>query len=111
MLAALKQILLRRCMGSLAVVRGGQPSLPHRVERIALWQFGGVGDMLLATPVIEALHKAYPEAAIHIWCSNPPFAEFLQRFPGVEAVHLFRVYDFDSRTLLRSDVRQSLRAL
>jgi len=97
-------------MSALAVKRSciRAPSDPGR---IALWQFGGVGDMLLATPVIEALHKAYPDAELHIWCSDPPFAEFLIRLPGVAAIHPFRVYEFDSRTLLRGTRRQALRDL
>ena len=81
------------------------------VQRIAIWQFGGVGDMLLATPVIRALEKTYPDAEIHIWCSDPPFAEFLNRFSQVKSIHAFPVYGFDSRTLMRGSVRQTLRRL
>jgi len=79
--------------------------------RIALWQFGGLGDMLLATPVIRALQQAWPEADIHIWCSHPQFAEFLLRFPNVKHVHAFPVYDFDTRTLLHADARSRLRGI
>jgi len=79
------------------------------VRRIAVWQFGGVGDMLLATPVIIALQKAYPDARIHVWCSTPAFADFLRHFPNVKKIHAFPVYDFDSRTLLRQPVRRKLR--
>jgi len=65
----------------------------------------------LVTPVIQALHAAYPAAAIHVWCSTPSFAGFLLRLPGVKKIHAFPVYDFDSRTLLRSVVRRELRNL
>lgn len=81
------------------------------IHRIAVWQFGGVGDMLLATPVVEALGRKYPEAEIHVWCSDPPFAHFFIRFPQVTAIHSFRVYDFDSRTLMRNRTRQQLQSI
>jgi ADP-heptose:LPS heptosyltransferase len=86
-------------------------AMPERIRNIAIWQFGGVGDMLLATPVIVALHEAYPEANIEIWCSTPSFADFLQRFPKVVRLHAFPVYDFDMRTLLRAPTRRTLLGL
>jgi len=89
----------------------GNRAHEETVQRIAIWQFGGVGDMLLATPVIRALEKAYPDAEIHIWCSDPPFAQFLHRFSQVKSIHPFPIYDFDSRTLLRRRVRRVLRQL
>jgi len=81
------------------------------VKHIALWQFGGLGDMLLATPVIRALGEAWPEAEIHIWCSTPRFAAFLKRFANVKAIHAFPVYEFDNRTLLASNMRDRLYAV
>jgi len=80
----------------------------NHVNRIAIWQFGGVGDMLLTTPVIIALAKRFPTAEIHIWCSDPKFATFLKYFPQVKAIHTFVVYDFDVRTLLHRAQRQVL---
>jgi len=99
-----KRIVLRLLMRGMAATR----SVPAEgeIRNIVLWQFGGVGDMLLAAPVIEALHRAYPNAAIHLWCSHPGIAEFLGRMPSVASIHAFHVYDFDSRTLLRRDVRR-----
>jgi len=110
MLAAVKQwllpLLMRRMAATSRAIPGGVG-----VQRIALWQFGGVGDMLLATPVIMALQKAYPDARIHVWCSTPAFASFLLGFTQVKKVHHFPVYDFDSRSLLGSPVRKRLHAL
>jgi len=80
----------------------------NHVNSIAIWQFGGVGDMLLVTPVILALSKRFPKAEIHIWCSDPKFATFLKNFSQVKAVHTFVVYDFDARTLLHRAQRQAL---
>jgi ADP-heptose:LPS heptosyltransferase len=99
-----------------SLCRQGEP-LPvsdvdtDHIRRIAVWQFGGVGDMLLATPVIEALGRKYPEAEIHLWCSDPSVAGFLKRFPQVMTIHSFRVYDFDSRTLMRKRIRKQLRSI
>jgi len=108
MFAAIKQSLLRMLMRRMATGRPGSNVKSRKVENIFLWQFGGVGDMLLATPVIQALHTAYPTAAIHVWCSTPCFAGFLLHLPGVEKIHAFPVYDFDSRTLLRLAMRREL---
>jgi len=107
MFAGIKTFILRRVMQKMAAKH--QPKiLPKDVKNIVVWQFGGVGDMLLTTPVLEALHKQYPQAAIHIWCSYPDFAVFLQSLPQVESVQIFKVYDFDVRTLSQSNVRHQL---
>lgn len=111
MLAGLKRLCLRAWMSAQASAGASSGPEPQGVRRIAVWQFGGVGDMLLATPVIRALARAHPEAEIHLWCSDPPFAEFLERFPAVTKIHRFPVYDFDARTLLHRPVREALCAL
>jgi ADP-heptose:LPS heptosyltransferase len=80
----------------------------ENVRHVGLWQFGGVGDMLLATPVIDAIGRTYSDAKVHVWCSDPPFAEFLRRFANVESIHPFRVYEMDVRTLFISSVRDDL---
>jgi len=64
--------------------------------------------MLLVTPVVLALQQVWADAEIHIWCSHPQFADFLRRFPSVKAVHPLPIFDFDTRTLLRRDVRRRL---
>ncbi|MDX8391440.1 MAG: glycosyltransferase family 9 protein [Mariprofundaceae bacterium] len=81
------------------------------IQRIVLWQFGGLGDMLLATPVIRALEEKWPDAEVYIYCSHPQFADFLKRFANVKSIVAFPVYGFDARTLLRGEVRQSLRSI
>jgi len=108
MMAGLKIWLLRLLMRRMVARMPCVSDKPENPSRIALWQFGGVGDMLLVTPVIRALEKAYPDVNVHIWCSDPRFAEFLQRFPCVQEIHCFHVYDFDSRTLMHGDVRGRL---
>jgi len=104
----LKLLLLRLLMRWVAAHKAPASDRPKKLSCIALWQFGGVGDMVLMTPVIRALSKVFPKARIHIWCSDPVFAEFFERFPNVASIRTFRVYDFDSRTLMHGDVRKHL---
>jgi len=85
--------------------------LPNNVNHIALWQLGGVGDMLLVTPVIEAVNHKYPNAQIDVWCSHPHFAKFLERFPQVQIKSAFSVDDFDARTLWEKKNRAALKDL
>jgi len=110
MFAKFKHMLLRRFMQNLANQHEVNV-LPEQVRSIAVWQFGGVGDMLLATPVLHALHQHYPKAEIDIWCSCPQFAVFLSRFPGVQCIHAWPIYDFDMRTLFKLKQRRALRAV
>jgi len=111
MMVVLKQYLLRFLMQRMAMGVDSNPVKPDAPRRIALWQFGGLGDMLLATPVIRALQHKWPDAEIHIYCSHPQFAGFLRRFPSVKAVHSLPIFDFDTRTLLQRDVRRRLGAI
>lgn len=107
---AIKTFLLKQYMRCLSRKKQHR-SLPDRVTYIALWQLGGVGDMLLATPVIRALNTKYPDAQIDVWCSHPQFAIFLTRFPHVVIKPAFAVYAFDARTLWRKSTRDKLKAI
>jgi len=107
MFEGIKRFFLHRAMQKVANKYQPQ-TLPEDVKNIAVWQFGGVGDMLLATPVLHALHKKYPNADIYIWCSFPDFAVFLSRLPQVKSIDAFKVYDFDLRSLRKPDSRNQL---
>jgi len=110
MLAKMKELFLRKMMQRFAHKHGVQV-MPNAVKNIAVWQFGGLGDMLLATPVIEALHDKYPHAHIHIWCSYPDFSMFLHHFPQVKSIQALPIYDFDMRTLCKSSTRTYLKSI
>lgn len=56
------------------------------VSKIAVMQFGGIGDMLLVTGGIKALTQAFPQAKITIFCSSEEKAQFLKRFEFVEEI-------------------------
>ncbi|MDX8412787.1 MAG: glycosyltransferase family 9 protein [Mariprofundales bacterium] len=107
----MKRWLLLQLMRWWGRARDSDLSLPVAPRSILLWHFGGVGDMLLASPVIAALERKFPGARIHLWCSNPAFGGFLRRWSSVEEVCQFPVYDFDSRTLMQRGKRQLLRQL
>jgi len=113
MFARIKQSALRVWMTYQAREGMERAHLVDRavVRRIALWQFGGLGDMLLATPVIRALGEKWPDAEVHVYCSHPHIAEFLRCFANVKSIDAFPVYDFDARTLLHADVRRRLRVI
>jgi len=109
----IKKGLIRAGMRLMARRSGISSGVPREKEAktIALWQFSGLGDMLLATPVIRALHNRWPQAKIYIWCSHPHAAEFLCRFPNVQGVHAIPIFDFDARTLLHKGVRRRLETI
>ncbi len=52
-----------------------------RVARIAVLRGGGIGDLILALPAIEALRAAYPTAEI-VLLGSPAHAELLQGRPS-----------------------------
>jgi len=107
MFEGIKRFFLYRAMQKLANKHQPQ-TLPEDVRNIAVWQFGGVGDMLLATPVLQALAKKYANANIYVWCSYPDFAAFLRRLPQVQGIDSFKIYDFDLRSLRKPDSRNQL---
>ena len=56
------------------------------VARIAVLRAGGVGDLVLSLPALEALRAAYPDAEITL-LGRPWHAEFLRARPSpVDAV-------------------------
>lgn len=112
MLSRIKTRLLRTLMRRFTSHAPAAPAgLAADVRRIALWQFSGIGDMLLATPAIRALGAAWPQAEIHVWCSHPEAAEWLRRFPNVGDIHAMPVFDFDARTLWHGRARRRLLAV
>jgi ADP-heptose:LPS heptosyltransferase len=51
------------------------------VGRIAVLRGGGLGDLVLALPAVESLHKAYPVAEI-VLLGTPLHAQLLERRPS-----------------------------
>lgn len=81
-------------IGSIARRRTSLPS-PQEVRRIAVIQFGGIGDMVIITAALRELANAYPNARISIVCSHQGNGAFLTNFPFVEDVVSFDIYALD----------------
>jgi len=97
-------------IGSAARRRKSAPS-PQDVRRIAVIQFGGIGDMVLTTAALRELARAYPNARMSIVCSRQSHAEFLSNFPFVDAVVAFDLYALDSKKFFKKWVWAELRAI
>lgn len=101
-LPALKHSILAHAIGAMARVtrrlRGERPvPAPGSVRRIVLMHFGGIGDMVLITPALNALACHYPGARISVIGSNRNHCSFLLNSPCVDEIRIFNIYALDSR--------------
>jgi hypothetical protein len=74
------------------------PALPvpeGGFRRIAVLRLSSLGDVILALPVVEALARAWPEAALEFWVKEE-YAGVLARAPGLKHV---RALERDARKL------------
>lgn len=69
----------------------------RRIDGLALIFFMGLGDYLIATPMLEALRRAYPDMPIHAFASSsqdevnsPLIAGMLRSNPNVDRVTVYR---------------------
>ncbi len=69
----------------------------RRVGGLALVFFMGLGDYLMATPVIEALHLTYPDLPIYAYASSttddvnsPLLVHLLRHNPNISATFVYR---------------------
>lgn len=58
------------------------------VRRIGIIKLKHIGDVLLATPCVRALHQAFPDAEIHA-VVNDESAPVLAHHPFLAAIHVF----------------------
>ncbi len=84
----------------------GEASLPTRDVPIGFWHQGALGDFVLFSPVLDALHEVEPEASLVLW-TRPAYADLLYGKP-------YRVTVFSSeepfwRTLFTDDVWRTTR--
>ena len=64
-------------------------------EKILLLAFPGIGDALLASPMIELLRQAKPDAEIHAFVMFSSTREMYEADPFIDKVHHF---DFLNRS-------------
>ncbi|MBI4437182.1 MAG: glycosyltransferase family 9 protein [Candidatus Omnitrophica bacterium] len=62
---------------------------PEEVKKILVMAFQGIGNILLLTPALEALHQNYPQAKFTAIVTSPGTAELLKGCPYVERVILY----------------------
>lgn len=75
-----------------------RPCRPERVQRILVFQNGGMGDVLRIFPLLEALQQAFPGAVLDVLAE--PDQEVFALFPFRHAIADFLVIDYrkDHRT-------------
>lgn len=59
----------------------------REVRSILVVRYSALGDVVLATSVIEPLRVRFPEARIE-WVTDPAYAPLLEGIPGLSAVHV-----------------------
>ena len=105
-LPSIKFFILKLIMWFMSIIC----SLAHRkrrvpkdqeVKRIAVFHFGGIGDMILTTPALQALANKYKKAEISFICSNLNHCMFFTEFPFILDVRAFNVYALDSKGMLK----------
>ncbi|HET8723186.1 MAG TPA: glycosyltransferase family 9 protein [Anaeromyxobacteraceae bacterium] len=56
------------------------------MRSILVIRYSALGDVVLATSVIDPLRERFPEARIE-WVTSPAYAPLLEGLPGIERVH------------------------
>lgn len=104
------KILIRLLLKVSCVLRGQRTSPnPDTVRRIVVFQMSGIGDLLLITPALRAIHHIYPLAKIDIITYNLKNAEFLFRFPYIRDGCEFALFDIELKRMWRPSFWQTLK--
>ena len=104
------RVLIRLLSALSQIVRGRRPPpVPETVRRIVVFQMSGVGDLLLITPALRALHRLYPMATIDIVTYSIKNAAFLFRLPYVREGCEFPLFDLELRRIGSVPFRRALR--
>jgi heptosyltransferase-2 len=72
--------------------------------RILVIRYSALGDVVLATSLLEPLRRAYPDARIE-WVTSAPYAPLLQGLPEIAAVHVLGQDGEESPWALASRLR------
>ena len=63
------------------------------LRRLLVFSQAGIGDTLMATPVLRALRSRFPEARIEVVVMWPGSAQLLEGNPNVDHVHAFNLIE------------------
>jgi ADP-heptose:LPS heptosyltransferase len=75
-----------------------RPFDKNRVRKILVFKVGGIGDVLLVFPAIEALHQSFPEASLSVLTEMDD--RFFDLFPAPDIIS--RRYRYEPRSSHRS---------
>jgi ADP-heptose:LPS heptosyltransferase len=63
-----------------------RPRYKTALRSVLVIRYSALGDLVLATSVIDPLRARFPEARIE-WVTSPAYAPLLEGLPGIERVH------------------------
>ncbi|OGW15779.1 MAG: hypothetical protein A3K09_02480, partial [Nitrospinae bacterium RIFCSPLOWO2_12_FULL_47_7] len=66
------------------------------IKKILIMNLTRMGDLIQSTPLIEGLHKKYPQAHITMMVSSD-FADFTRRIPHINEIVVFNLRQFNDR--------------
>jgi len=76
---------------------------PQFTKEIVVFQFGGIGDMIIMTAALRALSRRFQNANISIVCSVFDHGKFLIKYRFVKELKTFNIYALDSKGILNID--------
>jgi len=104
-LPALKFVILKLIMWGLsifvsAIRRKNKCPDPQSTKEIVVFQFGGIGDMIIMTAALRALSQRFKNAKISIVCSVFDHGSYLKKYRFVKELNTFNIYALDSKGIL-----------
>ncbi len=73
-------------------------------SRVLIVRYSALGDVVLATSVIDPLRERYPDAVLE-WVTDPHYAPLLDGLPGIAAVHRLERDGAASAVVVRDRLR------
>lgn len=112
-LPRLKFVILKLIMWTLSISvsafrRKYKHPDPLLTREIVVFQFGGIGDMIIMTAALRELSKRFKNAKISIICSVFDNGSYLKNYPFVKDLSTFSIYALDSKKILNIDFWREL---
>jgi len=73
-------------MAPLTEVRQFNENADYNGKKILFVRVGGIGDLILLTPILREIHRRWPTSQIDVVC-NPEFGQVLEHLSYVNAIH------------------------
>jgi ADP-heptose:LPS heptosyltransferase len=78
----------------------------QNVKKIFMGLPGGIGDLILVSPIIKEIKKKFPESKITFGVGNAPFRSVVETNPYVD--HIFSPFSFESDPLKLKQQKREL---